>query len=118
MIHKRNGKYERTPNESFIHQYVMKNTSETVSINIPGEAKSDKYPVAILNVNFTGTYHVGYDEDEWKRIGRVLMENSSLIPWFDRLQLLESLRNSLRRKEIKPYVILCIGEYIQVSKIF
>ena len=58
MIHKRNGKYERTPNESFIHQYVMKNTSETVSINIPGEAKSDKYPVAILNVNFTGTYHV------------------------------------------------------------
>ena len=118
VIHKRNGKYERTPNESFIHQYVMKNTSDTVSMNIPGEAKLDKYPVAILNVNFTGTYHVGYDEDEWKRIGRVLMENTSLIPWFDRRQLVFSLENSLRRNEIKPYLILCIGEYIQVSKIF
>ena len=96
----------------------MKNTSETVSMNIQDESKSDEYPVAILNVNFTGTYHVGYDEDEWKRIGRVLIENPSLIPWFNRRQLVFSLENSLRRKEIKPYLILCIGEYIQVSNIF
>ena len=116
VIHNKNGVYERAPNDSFIHQYFMKNTSDTVSMNIKGEAKSDKPSIAIINTNFTGTYHVGYDEDEWKRIGRVLIENVSLIPWFDRLQLVESLENSLRRKEIKPYLLLCIGEYIRVSK--
>ena len=116
VIHHKNGVYERDPRGSFVHQYLMKNTSETVSMNIIGDAKSDKRSIAILNTNFTGTYHVGYDEDEWKRIGRVLMENASLIPWFDRLQLVESLKNSLRREEIKPYLLLCIGEYIRVSK--
>ena len=116
MIHYKNGVYERAQQGSFVHQYLMKNTSETVSMNIHGEAKSDKPSIAILNTNFTGTYHVGYDEDEWKRIGQVLMENASLIPWFDRSQLVESLKNSLRREEIKPYLLLCIGEYIQVSK--
>lgn len=115
LIREENGTYERIPNDNYVHQYLMKNTSETVQMSIHEYTESDNHLVAILNVNFSGTYHVGYDENEWKRIGSVLMANSSLIPWFDRLQFVESIKTSIRREEIQPHLLLCIGEYIQVS---
>ena len=117
LIHYNNGSYERTPNTSSVHQYLMRKTGDALKIKLQGNEDNEKPPVAIFNVNFTGTYHVGYDEAEWKQIGRVLMENPSLIPWFDRLQLVEFLKTSIRRKEVKPYLLLCIGEYIQVLKV-
>ena len=118
MIYHKDGTYARTSNTTFVHRYLMPNTSDTVPMHLQTTTKSDRELVAILNVNFTGTFHVAYDEDEWKRIGEVLMKNPSVIPMVNRLQLLWSLKMSLRWKEVTPDLLLCIGEYVKVCFFF
>ena len=77
----------------------------------------------ILNYDQDGMYHVAYDERNWKNIGGFLKRiaekpEKPLIPAPTRIHLLWSLKRSVKRKEIKPSMLLCVGEYITVSSKF
>ena len=110
LIRYENGMYSGIEN----HWFFMKNTKQPVILSLPGIEENDFKSIAILNINYTGTYHVTYEENEWKNIGSVMMENPDILPLVGRYQLFWSLQTSVNRKEIKPYMMLCLGEYLKV----
>jgi aminopeptidase N len=114
IVHFENGVYEWFPRNHDVVWFLIPNTTESVAyehsfIPTPGSKSA-----LLVNVNHTGMYHVTYDEPAWKHIGTILMEACDMVPVGTRRQLLWSLKLSLRRKEIKVSLFLCIAEYIQV----
>ena len=95
----------------------MPNTKDEVIHDHQGISPIDLESALIVNINYTGMYNVAYDERNWKRIGSVLMTNVEIIPEATRLQLFRGLQMSVQQKEIKPSMLLCIGEYLVVRSI-
>ena len=108
-----NGSYQY-PKNNEVHWFLMHNTSEIVKHDLPGIENTDSKSFALLNINFTGTYHVMYDEKDWKNIGSALRQDPEMFSSATKIQLYWSLQLSAKRNKIKPHVVLCIAEFIKV----
>ena len=92
-------------------RFLMMNKTH-IQYNIDTIGEKD---ALIVNSDHAGMYHVNYDETNWKNIGAVLHQDPKLITPATRLQLAWLLRLSLEREEIRPSMVLCIGEYTKVT---
>ena len=115
IVYNENGQFKWFPSTSKPTKFLMPQTTETVVYEHSFLPSLGSKSALILNMNHTGMYHVTYDEQSWKNIGKILKENVDIFPVGTRRMLFWSLKLSLKRKEIKVSLFLCIGEYAQVS---
>ena len=95
-----NGSYHY-PKNNEMNWFLMHNTSEIVKLDLPGIVNTDSKSFALLNINFTGNYHVMYDEKDWKNIGSALNQNPEMFSSATKMQLYHSLQLSVKRNQIK-----------------